>query len=172
MCFRALMGRLLVPGVLLCAGMAAADVLDGGEVRFAGRVTDEGPRWTWQLGASDQTWAVDTAGARTVANRLVFDLHARGALPFLEGRLHQVADQGGPGFSPQVTFSSQGQSLLLPQGGDTTRGRFQAAVPVTDPDTGRPVGQLAFTVEQGLAAAFGVQPATGGAGMAPGLPAG
>ncbi|EAR0120336.1 fimbrial protein, partial [Salmonella enterica] len=43
------MGRLLVPGVLLCAGMAAADVLDGGEVRFAGRVTDEGPRWTWQL---------------------------------------------------------------------------------------------------------------------------
>lgn len=172
MCFRAFIARVLVPGILLYAGMASADVLDGGEVRFGGKVTDEGPRWIWQMGESDPVWAVDTASAQTVGSWLVFDLSNKGTLPFLEGRLHEVAGQGGPGFSPQVTFSSQGKSLLLSQEGGSNRGRFQAAVPVTDQDTGRPVGQLAFMVEQGLAASFRVQPPPEGTDSGPGFPSG
>lgn len=156
--------------LLLHASLVAADILDGGEVRFHGLVTDEGPRWTWQMASADPTWAVDTAQASTVADRLVFDLSARGSLPFLEGRLHQVADRGGPGFSPLITFSAQGQSFSLPDGGDTTRGRFRATVPVTNPETGKAVGQLEFTVEQGLAATLGVQDAPNAeVGITPGM---
>lgn len=142
---------------LLYTSVVAADVLDGGEIRFHGEVTDEGPRWTWQLATSDQTWAVDTADAKTLSGHLVFDFSTKGMLPFLEGRLHEVADQGGPGFSPLVNFSSLGQPFLLPDGGNTTQGRFKAAVPVTDAETGKSVGQLTFMVEQGLAATFGDQ---------------
>lgn len=149
---------------LLYASVVAADVLDGGEIRFHGEVTDEGPRWTWQVATSDQNWAVDTADARTLSGQLVFDLSTKGMLPFLEGRLHEVAEQGGPGFSPLVYFSSQGQPILLPNGGNTTQGRFKAAVPVTDAETGKSVGQLTFMVEQGLAATFGGQLASNGGG--------
>ncbi|WNI84217.1 F4 family fimbrial subunit [Citrobacter portucalensis] len=166
MCFRGIFCWTLALAGLMCAGAVAAGALDGGEIRFQGEVTDDGPRWTWQVAAPDQTWAVDTARARAAAGQLVFDLQDRGSLAFLEGRLHEVAGQGGPGFSPQVTFSSQGQPFLLPAGESTTRGRFQAAVPVTDPETGHPVGELSFTVEQGLAAAF--RPGTDG-GFPPGM---
>ncbi|HDI4957917.1 TPA: fimbrial protein [Salmonella enterica] len=170
MCFRGIFCRALALAGLVCAGTVAAEVLDGGEIRFQGEVTDEGPRWTWQVASPDQTWAVDTARARAAAGQLVFDLQDRGSLAFLEGRLHEVAGQGGPGFSPQVTFSSQGQPFFLPAGENTTRGRFQAAVPVTDPETGNPVGQLSFTVEQGLAASFRPAPGTGSyAGVPPGM---
>lgn len=41
-----------------------AGILDGGEIQFHGLVTDEAPKWTWQVGSPDQTWAVDTADAR------------------------------------------------------------------------------------------------------------
>lgn len=155
---------------LLYASVVAADALDGGEIRFHGQVTDEGPRWTWQVASSDQNWAVDTADSRTLSGKLIFDLSTKGELPFLVGRLHEVADQGGSGFSPLVSFSSQGQSFLLPDGGNTTQGRFKAAVPVTDPETGRSVGQLSFTVEQGLAATFGGQQASSTeSGISPGM---
>lgn len=155
---------------LLYASVVAADVLDGGEIRFHGEVTDEGPRWTWQVATSDQNWVVDTADARTLSGKLIFDLSTKGELPFLVGRLHEVADQGGPGFSPLVSFSSQGQSFLLPDGGNTTQGRFKAAVPVTDPETGKSVGQLSFMVEQGLAATFGGQQSSSGeSGISPGM---
>lgn len=155
---------------LLYASVVAADVLDGGEIRFHGEITDEGPRWTWQVASSDQNWAVDTADARTLSGQLVFNLSTKGMLPFLEGRLHETADQGGPGFSPLVSFSSQGQPFLLPDGGNTTQGRFKAEVPVTDPETGRLVGQLTFMVEQGLAATFSRQQVSGGdSGISPGM---
>ncbi|POT24512.1 fimbrial protein [Citrobacter freundii] len=154
---KALPVRALILGLLLYAGQLSAEVLDGGEVRFGGLVMDEGPRWIWRVATPDQSWAVDIASARTIADKLHFDLHHKGTLPLLEGRLREVADRGGPGFSPLVTFSSQEGNLLLLDGSDTTRGRFQAAVLVTDPESGQPVGQLAFTLEQGMAAAFGPQ---------------
>lgn len=147
---------------LLYASVIAADILDGGEIRFHGEVTDEGPRWIWQVATSDQNWAVNTADARTLSGQLIFNLSTKGILPFLEGRLHEVADQDGPGFSPLVSFSSQGQSFLLPDGGNTTQGCFKASVPVTNPETGKSVGQLTFMVEQGLAATFGGQQVSSG----------
>lgn len=155
---------------LLYTGVVAADVLDGGEVRFHGEVTDEGPRWTWQIESSDQNWAVDTADARALSGQLIFNLSTKGELPFLVGRLHEVTDQGGPGFSPQVSFSSQGQPFLLPDGGNSTQGRFKAVVPVADPETGKLVGQLSFMLEQGLAATFGGQQASSGeSSISPGM---
>ncbi|MEB7742869.1 fimbrial protein, partial [Escherichia coli] len=74
-----------------------ADILDGGEVQFNGFVTDEAPKWTWQISSPDQVWSVDTADARTENRQLVFDLRGKGVLPFLEGHLHEVAERGGPG---------------------------------------------------------------------------
>lgn len=71
-----------------------ADILDGGEIQFNGFVTDEAPKWTWQISSPDQRWAVDTADARTENGQLVFNLHDKGTLPFLEGHLHEVAERG------------------------------------------------------------------------------
>ncbi|HHH6318720.1 TPA: F4 (K88) fimbria minor subunit FaeH, partial [Escherichia coli] len=64
-----------------------ADILDGGEIQFNGFVTDEAPKWTWQISSPDQTWSVDTADARTENGQLIFNLRDKGALPFLEGHL-------------------------------------------------------------------------------------
>lgn len=70
--------------ILLYSGMSRADILDGGEIQFHGFVTDEAPKWMWQIGSSEQSWAVDTADARTENGQLIFDLHDKGSLPFLE----------------------------------------------------------------------------------------
>ncbi|HAW1878618.1 TPA: fimbrial protein, partial [Escherichia coli] len=35
-----------------------ADILDGGEIQFNGFVTDEAPKWTWQISSPDQSWTV------------------------------------------------------------------------------------------------------------------
>lgn len=59
-----------------------AGILDGGEIQFHGLVTDEAPKWTWQVGSPDQTWAVDTADARTENGQLVFDLRSRAPCRF------------------------------------------------------------------------------------------
>lgn len=148
------------------SSLVTADILDGGEVRFHGLVIDNGPRWTWQVASTDQSWLVDTADARTETDRLIFNLTNQGHFPFLEGRLHEVVGTGGPGFSPQITFSSDGNSFLLPDGGNSTHGRFRAGVPVVNPENGKVVGLLTFTLEQGLAATFSGQSGTGSsAGM-------
>lgn len=138
-------------------GSARADVLDGGEIRFSGLVTDESPKWTWQIASPDQFWTVDTADAKTVQGQLMFDLGGRGALPFLEGHLQEVAEHGGPGFTPLITFTSAGQPLSLIDGGSTSAQRFRASLPVRDPERGSVVGQLFFTLDQGLAISAGHQ---------------
>ncbi|EFE3786441.1 F4 (K88) fimbria minor subunit FaeH [Escherichia coli] len=134
-----------------------ADILDGGEIQFNGFVTDEAPKWTWQINAPEQTWAVDTADARTDNGQLVFDLRDKGVLPFLEGHLHEVAERGGPGFTPFITFSSNGQVFAVVDGSGTTAQRFRASVPVRDPETGNVSGQLSFTLNQGMAVSAGRQ---------------
>ncbi|MEC9695276.1 F4 (K88) fimbria minor subunit FaeH [Escherichia marmotae] len=134
-----------------------ADVLDGGEIQFNGFVTDEAPKWTWQISSPDQTWAVDTADARTENGQLIFDLRDKGELPFLEGHLHEVAERGGPGFTPFITFSSNGQPFAVKEGSGTTAQRFRASVPVRDPETGNVSGQLSFTLNQGMAVSAGRQ---------------
>ncbi|WNI88070.1 F4 family fimbrial subunit [Citrobacter portucalensis] len=143
--------------MLLHASLATAGVLDGGEVRFTGYVTDESPKWTWQVASTDQRWTVDTADAQRSGDSLLFDLHDRGPLPFLEGHLYKMADRGGPGFSPRISFSSNGAPFTLTQGGSLTDQRFRASVSVTDPENGQVVGALSFTLEQGLGISLGSQ---------------
>lgn len=134
-----------------------ADILDGGEIQFNGFVTDEAPKWTWQISSPAQRWAVDTADARTENGQLVFNLHDKGTLPFLEGHLHEVAERGGPGLTPLVTFSSNGQTFSISEGTGTTAQRFRATVPVRNPETGNVSGQLSFTLNQGMAVSAGRQ---------------
>lgn len=134
-----------------------ADILDGGEIQFNGFVSDEAPKWTWQISSPDQTWAVDTADASTENGQLVFNLRDKGPLPFLEGHLYEVAERGGPGFTPFITFSSNGQPFVVKEGSDTTAQRFRATVPVRDPETGNVSGQLSFTLNQGMAVSAGRQ---------------
>lgn len=137
--------------------MTRATAIDGGEVIFLGQVTDEGPRWTWQLATSQQDWTVDVSEAIVNAGLLTFRPGKGQSLPFLEGRLYRVAERGGPGYSPQIQFSSQGQPFKLPEGGRTTDNRFHSAVPAINPQNGDIIGQLKFTVEQGMVASFGHQ---------------
>ena len=134
-----------------------AKLLDGGEIQFNGFVTDEAPKWTWQISSPDQTWSVDTADARTENGQLIFNLRDKGVLPFLEGHLYEVAERGGPGFTPFITFSSNGQSFSVKDGRGTTSQRFRATVPVRDPETGNLLGQLSFTLNQGMAVSAGRQ---------------
>lgn len=135
----------------------ANDILDGGEIQFNGFVTDEAPKWTWQIGSPDQIWSVDTADARTESGQLVFNLRGKGVLPFLEGHLYEVAERGGPGFTPFITFSSNGQSFTVTEGNGTSAQHFRASVPVRDPETGNVSGQLSFTLNQGMAVSAGRQ---------------
>ncbi|EHJ2163683.1 F4 (K88) fimbria minor subunit FaeH [Salmonella enterica] len=134
-----------------------ADILDGGEIQFNGFVTDEAPKWTWQINSPDQSWSVDTADARTENGQLVFDLREKGFLPFLEGHLYEVAERGGPGFTPFITFSSNGQPLAVTEGNGTSSQHFRASVPVRDPESGDVTGRLSFTLNQGMAVSAGEQ---------------
>lgn len=147
----------LISVVLFSSPLLCAEILDGGEVQFNGFITDDAPKWTWQVGAADQSWTVDTADARTENGQLVFDMRDKGALPFLEGHLHEVAERGGPGFTPFITFSSGGQSFTVIEGGSTTAQHFRASVPVRDPDSGNVAGQLFFTVDQVMTVSVGHQ---------------
>ncbi|MCK8332605.1 F4 family fimbrial subunit [Erwinia amylovora] len=137
--------------------LSRSEILDGGEIQFQGFVTDQAPKWTWQVASPEQNWAVDTADARNENGQLVLDLHDKSSLPFLEGHLHEVAERGGPGLTPVITFSSGGQPFLVAGGGSTRPQQFRASVPVRDPDTGNTVGQLFFTLDQGMAVSGGYQ---------------
>ncbi|EHY5119904.1 F4 (K88) fimbria minor subunit FaeH [Escherichia coli] len=147
----------IISVVLFYSATPHADILDGGEIQFNGFVTDEAPKWTWQISTPDQTWAVDTADAHTENGQLVFDLRDKGSLPFLEGHLYEVAERGGPGFTPFISFSSNGQPFAVKEGSGTTAQRFRASVPVRDPETGNVSGQLFFTLNQGMAVSAGRQ---------------
>ncbi|EDZ5417300.1 F4 (K88) fimbria minor subunit FaeH [Salmonella enterica subsp. enterica serovar Muenchen] len=147
----------LMAVALFYSAAPRADILDGGEIQFNGMVTDEAPKWTWQISTPDQTWAVDTADARTENGQLIFDLHDKGTLPFLEGHLHEVAERGGPGFTPFIVFSSNGQPFTVTEGNSTSAQHFRASVPVRNPENGHVAGQLSFTLNQGMAVSAGIQ---------------
>lgn len=147
----------LIMVVLFYMTTSRADIIDGGEIQFHGFVTDEAPKWTWQIGSSEQSWAVDTADARVQSGQFIFDLHDKGSLPFLEGHLFEVAERGGPGFTPFVSFSSNGQPFTVTDGNSTTAQHFRASVPVSNPENGQVTGRLYFTINQGMAVSTGVQ---------------
>ncbi|MCF7465411.1 fimbrial protein, partial [Escherichia coli] len=48
----------LILASLLYLPNSHSSILDGGEVQFNGFVTDEAPKWTWQISTPDQRWAV------------------------------------------------------------------------------------------------------------------
>ncbi|EID9801253.1 F4 (K88) fimbria minor subunit FaeH [Salmonella enterica] len=147
----------LISVMLFCSSVGYANILDGGEIQFNGFVSNEAPKWTWQISTPDQTWAVDTADARTENGQLIFDLRDKGILPFLEGHLHEVAERGGPGFTPFITFSGNGQPFAVTEGSGTSAQHFRVTVPVRDPETGNVSGQLSFTLNQGMAVSAGRQ---------------
>lgn len=147
----------LVTVTLFYAASPRADVLDGGEIQFNGFVTDDAPKWTWQVATPEQSWAVDIADARAQGGQLVFDLREKGALPFLEGYLHTVAERAGPGFTPVISFSSAGQPFMVTAGDSVHAQHFRASVPVRDPRSGHDIGQLFFTLDQGMAVSAGRQ---------------
>ena len=147
----------IISVALFYSAVLHADILDGGEIQFNGFVTDEAPKWTWQISSPDQTWAVDIADARTENGQLVFDLRNKGTLPFLEGHLYEVAERGGPGFTPFITFSSNGQPFTVTEGSCVSAQHFRASVPVRDPESGNVTGQLSFTLNQGMAVTAGRQ---------------
>ncbi|HAX9584281.1 TPA: F4 (K88) fimbria minor subunit FaeH [Escherichia coli] len=147
----------LMLAALLYLPNSYSSFLDGGEIQFNGFVSDEAPKWTWQISTPDQRWAVDTADAHTENKQLVFNLRDKEALPFLEGHLHEVAERGGPGFTPFITFSSNGQPFTVTEGNGTSTQHFRASVPVRDPETGNVSGQLSFTLNQGMAVSAGAQ---------------
>lgn len=155
--YRAFLYCILTGGLCLhVSPVTASTVLDGGEIRFRGFVTDESPKWTWRLASADQVWTVDTADARRTGDSLQFDLRDRGSLPFLEGHLFKVAERGGPGFSPRISFSSNGSPFTLIQGRETDQ-HFRASVPVINPESGQITGALSFSVEQALGVSLGRQ---------------
>ncbi|EBO5437979.1 fimbrial protein [Salmonella enterica] len=142
---------------LFYSAIPRAEILDGGEIQFYGFVTDESPKWTWQVSSYEQSWSVDIADARTESGQLIFDLRNKGALPFLEGHLYEVAERGGPGFTPFITFSSAGQPFSVKDGESTAAQHFRASVPVHDPENGNVAGRLFFTFNQGMAVSVGTQ---------------
>ena len=144
--------------LLWCAASPAfATILDQGEVEFSGYVIDEAPRWLWQVASPDQVWDVDVADARPDAQgNQIFSLQDKGTLAFLEGHLKKVADRGGAGMTPLINFSSEGTQLTPVAGaGSSQSNRMRTSVPVRNAQTGELVGQLSFTLEQGLVLAQG-----------------
>ncbi|MDI2145875.1 fimbrial protein [Pseudomonas sp. ITA] len=144
--------------LLTCAASPTfATVLDQGEVEFSGYVIDEAPRWLWQVASPDQVWNVDVADAHLDAQgNQVFVLQDKGSLAFLEGHLKKVADRGGAGMTPVISFSSEGAPLTPAAGGGSAQDtRWRASVPVRNAQTGEFAGQLSFTLEQGMVLAQG-----------------
>lgn len=146
--------KVLLPVFILFYSVSAlSNILDGGEIRFRGFITDDAPKWTWRVASSDQSWDVDTGDAREERGQLIFNLKSRGSIPFLEGHLYEIAERGGPGFTPYITYSSGAQSL----GDNTTRQRFRASIPVRNAENNENVGNMEFTIEQGMGIAVGLQ---------------
>lgn len=144
--------------LLFCAASPTlAAILDQGELEFSGYVIDEAPRWLWQVASPDQVWDVDVANARLDAQgNQVFSLPDKGTLAFLEGHLKKVADRGGAGMTPVISFSSEGTPLTPVAGGGSLQDtRLRASVPVRNAQTGELAGQLSFTLEQGMVLAQG-----------------
>jgi hypothetical protein len=145
--------------LLLCctASSTFAAVLDQGELQFSGYVIDEAPRWLWQVASPDQVWDVDVADAHLDAQgNQVFSLQDKGPLAFLEGHLKKVADRGGAGMTPVISFSSEGTPLTPVTGGGSAQdARLRTSVAVHNAQTGELIGQLSFTLEQGMVLAQG-----------------
>ena len=143
----------------------SSTILDGGEIRFRGYVTDDGPKWRWRVASDDKIWDVDLSESFQKNGRYIFNLKRKGTIPFLEGYLYEVTERGGPGMTPYISYTTGEKALHLYEGTNTTSQRFRTGVPVYNPDTGQSVGELLFTVEQGMAVGLGHQTDNPGPGQ-------
>ncbi|MEB0968013.1 fimbrial protein [Citrobacter braakii] len=143
----------------------SSTILDGGEIRFRGYVTDDGPKWRWRVASDDKIWDVDLSESFQKDGRFIFNLKRKGTIPFLEGYLYEVTERGGPGMTPYISYTTGEKPLQLYEGTNTASQRFRTGVPVYNPETGQPVGELLFTVEQGMAVALGHQTDSARAGQ-------
>ncbi|HEN3635333.1 TPA: fimbrial protein, partial [Yersinia enterocolitica] len=68
---------------------------------------------------------------------------------------------------PYISYTSGDKALQIYEGTDYSNQRFRAGIPVYNSETGQSVGELLFTVEQGMAIALGTQTnnTRGGQGM-------
>lgn len=140
----------------MCWNAASAGVIDSGEIHFRGTIKDNAPRWSWQMATAAQYWDVKVEeSVIDPQGNQVFNLYHKGALPFLEGHLKEVATRGGSGMIPVISLSSTGQPLQALGAGSTAAQRYQTSVPVFNADSGEVVGQLRFVFEQGLVVARG-----------------
>ncbi|EEY4091234.1 fimbrial protein [Klebsiella pneumoniae] len=135
----------------------SSTILDGGEIRFRGYVTDNGPKWRWRVASGDKFWDVDTSESSQKDGKLVFNLKDKGTVNFLEGYLNEVVERGGPGMTPSISYTTGEKNLQLYRGTDYSNQQFRAGIPVYNPETGQSVGELMFTVEQGMAVTLGHQ---------------
>ncbi|MGN5174664.1 hypothetical protein [Aeromonas sp. 102P] len=103
---------------VLFAGVAHADEgwKEGpfdGKLDFAGVIVDKTPAWEWQIPTDSQEKAkkdfdVDVKEAyrsKDDDEKLVWDLAARGPLPFLQGRLTPLLSHGQVGVTPEITVA-------------------------------------------------------------------
>jgi len=150
--------KFLLPVFMLFYSVSSSsNVLDMGEMQFRGFITDDAPKWAWRVASSDQSWDVDIGDARQEGSQLVFNMKNKGSLPFLEGYLYEVAERGGPGFVPYITYTSGARTISSIDGGNTTRQQFRTSVPVHNPENNEIIGNLKFTIEQGMAVTVGIQ---------------
>lgn len=75
----------------------------------------------------------------------------------MEGYLNEVVERGGPGMTPSISYTTGEKNLQLYRGTDYSNQQFRAGIPVYNPETGQSVGELMFTVEQGMAVTLGHQ---------------
>lgn len=127
---------------------SVSNVLDGGEVRFHGFVVNDSPKWLWRIASPEQMWNIDIDDAQKDGDLLVFDINNIKDLPFLEGYLQDTVERGGPGLTPTITYSSEGARLNEYYSRDL--GRI-LSIPVRDTDSNKVVGNLSFSIEEGMA---------------------
>ncbi|HEN3635286.1 TPA: fimbrial protein, partial [Yersinia enterocolitica] len=67
--------------ILFCSLHAfSSTILDGGEIRFRGFITDNGPKWRWRVESGDKIWDVDTSESIKKGGKLVFNLKDKGTI--------------------------------------------------------------------------------------------
>lgn len=129
-----------------------SNALDGGEIRFHGFVVSDVPKWLWRIASPEQEWILNIDEARKEDGKLVFDINNVKTLPFFEGYLQDIAERGGPGLTPTITYSSEGVMLNREYGNHLGE---VLSIPVRDYHSNYVVGKLSFIIEEGMAISTG-----------------
>ncbi|EFR2206997.1 hypothetical protein HZM62_004128 [Salmonella enterica] len=131
-----------------------ASVIDQSEVEFSGYVIEESPRWLWNVNNSHYVWDVDVDNAKIdTRGWQIFNLEEKGKVNIIEGYLKKIAQNGGVGMTPEITFSSDGK-VIYSNWGDFNK-NSKTHIPVKNAITGEIIGELSFTIDDALVVAQG-----------------